>query len=164
MSENPSELEKLLKSLTENKDKEKKNNKLRHIPDNEFGHKEGLITDDFTDDIDNLSDLINKNTPLANIDDDVKLMIMATIFRLTITPFYQMYNREQDPNVKQALKDIFIFLFAPYNQELKLTRAKGALERQLQAHSKVKRKKDGGYSIENIAEASQQEGSDSFYA
>lgn len=153
MSEMQDFLNKLLKQKETNQEKKQP---LKHMPDNEYAHKEGLITDDFGD-ITELTEFVNKQLPLANVSDDLKILLLSGKFRMVLTSFYQMRKREKNPIMRQALDDLFIFFYAPFIADLKLTRAKDGFERQLQGHARMTKKKGGGYTLEGIREAGAEE-------
>lgn len=128
-----------------------KNNSIpiRSDPTTEWEHKNALITNYDVGELDNISEILNKQIPLALFEDALDLHIAVRDVGLVINPLFQMKKTENNPMAKVVVHDLLQFFFIKFQSKILMSRAMKGFERNLQANKSAINKKIG-YSLANF--------------
>lgn len=148
-------LEDSIKNIFSQSEQKKSSTPMRYDPDNEYSHKNSLITNYDISEIDNLPELLNKQIVLARFDDDLDVQIAVRDLGLVITPLWLMSRNEKNTMAKEVVQDLLKFFYIKFQGKVLLSRTKGGFERNLQANKPTTSKK-AGFSLKNFRKEQQE--------
>lgn len=142
-----SKTEEILQKLVEKDDEgSKQSSSLKYIPHDQYSHKNILITNAETRDVENYEDFLSKELAIANIQSDEILQLNSAHIRNVQLQLLDMFKSADQKITREIIKNLFNHFHVSYIAELKTTRSKDGMERELQAE-KQREQHGSGYTI-----------------